>query len=279
MKPPKATTMPENESAKSGRVKVADAPNKRATGHPRNAETPPKRQSDPEIRLSQFSANPRNPRKITDEQLEALKKAMAAYGDLSGLVVNLNTGHLVGGHQRVKILGNLPVEILRRFPQPTPRGTVAEGVVLYRGERFVYREVKWDEATENAAMIAANKHGGDWDLPALSEILTELDGQGYELPLTGFSAKELEAMLTKMTPDTDAETTIAGEGDETIPAHIRMVQLFLTVETLPEFMEQVRVLGEDWEITNITDTVVKAVAECYGKRNGKATAQVAAHTE
>jgi hypothetical protein len=275
----KAPTMPENASADSGRVKVADAPNKRATRHPRNGETPPKPSADPEIRLSQFSANPRNPRKITDEQLEALKKAMAAYGDLSGLVVNLNTGHLVGGHQRVKILGNLPVEILRRFPKPTPRGTVAEGVVMYRGERFVYREVKWDEATENAAMIAANKHGGDWDLPALSEILTELDGQGYELPLTGFSAKELEAMLTKMTPDTDAETTIAGENDEVMPAHIRMVQLFLTVETLPTFMEQVRVLGEKWSITNITDTVVRAVEETFEHNHADPTTKVAAHSE
>ncbi len=275
----KTPTMPENASAVSGRVKVADTQSKRATRHPRNAETPPKGRSDPEIRLSQFSPNPQNPRKITDEQLEALKKAMAAYGDLSGLVVNLNTGHLVGGHQRVKILGNLPVEILKRYPNPTPRGTVAEGVVLYRGERFVYREVKWDENTENAAMVAANKHGGDWDLPALSEILTELDGAGYELPLTGFSAKELEAMLTKMTPDTDAETTIAGEDDDVMPAHIRMVQLFLTVETLPTFMEQVRVLGERWEITNITDTVIRAVEETFNHNNGHATTTLATNAK
>ena len=86
-------------------------------------------------------------------------------------------------------------------------------------------------------------------------------------------------MLTKMTPDTDDTTTIVGADGEVTPAHIRMVQLFLTVETLPTFMEQVRVLGEQWEITNITDTVIRAVEESFTKRNGKATTKVAAHAK
>jgi ParB-like chromosome segregation protein Spo0J len=259
---------PVDSSAKTGSVTVAEPQRKRAGGHPRASLTPLKAQSGPETRLGQFSANPRNPRKISDEQLEALKQAMRAYGDLSGLVVNLNTGHLVGGHQRVKILGNLPVEITRRFPKPTGRGTVAEGVVIYNGERFVYREVRWTEQQERAAMIAANKHGGDWDLPGLSEILMELDSEGYDLPLTGFSAKELEKMLTKMTPDTDGEGGLVDVPPEVLPAHVRMVQLFLTVDTLPRFMEQVQALGKTFKIANVTDTVVRAVDECYKVAHG-----------
>jgi hypothetical protein len=261
--------MPEVASETPNSPKVQPTPQKRGDGNPRGKEAQRRGGSNPEIRLSQFTPNPRNPRKITDEQLAALKKAMAEFGDLSGLVVNLTTGHMVGGHQRLKILGDAPVEVTRRFPKPTTRGTCAEGFVTYKGERFIYREVRWNEDTEKAAMIAANKHGGDWDLPGLSEILMELDAEGFELPLTGFSAKELEQMLTKMTPDTD-EQNIPAASDDVLPAHIRMVQLFLTVETLPRFMEQVQALGKVYEITNVTDTVVKAVAECYDTRNANA---------
>jgi hypothetical protein len=175
---------------------------------------------------------------------------------------------MVGGHQRVKILGDAPIEITRRFPKPTPRGTVAEGFVTYNGERFVYREVRWNDDTEKAAMIAANKHGGDWDLPGLSELLMELDGSGYELPLTGFTAKELEGMLTKLTPDTDAQVSQVDVDGELLPAHIRMVQLFLTVETLPSFMEHVQKLGETFGTGNVTDTVRKAVEDCYNSHHG-----------
>ena len=143
--------------------------NKRDTRKPRNGADPVKPKSEGKLSLGRFQPNPVNPRKITDEQLQALRKAMVEFGDLSGLVVNLTTGNYVGGHQRVKILGDLPVTVVQRFPKPTARGTVAEGYVTYNGERFVYREVKWDATKEKAALVAANKHGGDWDLPGLSE--------------------------------------------------------------------------------------------------------------
>ena len=84
--------------------------------------------------VSDFSPNPDNPRTITDERLEALRHAMTEFGDLSGLVVNLTTGRYVGGHQRVKILGDRPVTITKRYNKPTVRGTVAEGFVSYDGE-------------------------------------------------------------------------------------------------------------------------------------------------
>lgn len=300
-----AKTPPQRRKQK-GDANTQAAPTKRNQGHPGapagrpgSAQSPKTAKPGPpaatsernggapgapgaaEKRISDFTANPLNPRKITDEQLEALRAAMAAYGDLSGLVVNLTTGHMVGGHQRVKILGDAPVEILHRFAVPTARGTVAEGVVHYNDERFVYREVQWDEATEKAAMVAANKHGGDWDIPGLSAMLMDLDASGYDLGLTGFSAKELESMLTKLVPDTEVETALVGISGDVLPAHVRMVQLFLTVETLPQFMEKVRLLGERFELTNITDTIVQAVAMCHARFYGdtETAPQVATDTE
>lgn len=45
-----------------------------------------------------------NPRTITDEKLMMLGKAMQEFGDLSGIVFNIRTGQLIGGHQRIKHL-------------------------------------------------------------------------------------------------------------------------------------------------------------------------------
>lgn len=45
-----------------------------------------------------------NPRKISSQQLKRLKKSLNEFGDLSGFVVNVRTGNLIGGHQRLKCL-------------------------------------------------------------------------------------------------------------------------------------------------------------------------------
>jgi hypothetical protein len=211
------------------------------------------------------AANPRNPRTITPEQLKMLADSLKRFGDLSGLVYNTQTGHLVGGHQRVKLLGESPVTITERYKAPTPTGTLAEGYVTYEGERFVYRAVNWDTATEEAAMIAANKHGGDWDFPALSQLLVELDGSDFDLSLTGFSAAELEKMVKVFQPGETEESVepLTAEDMNLLPAHVRMVQLFLTVETLPAFMDKIRTLQSVYRCENITDTAVLCVEKCY----------------
>lgn len=148
------------------------------------------------MKLSDLSGNPRNPRKITDQKLEMLKKALAEFGDLSGIVFNRRTQQLVGGHQRLKALPR-DAELVREqeYAEPTRTGTVAEGYAVIDGERFKYREVDWDDTREKAANIAANKHGGEFDLPILSEWLLELDAMNIDMDLTGFDADELEDLM------------------------------------------------------------------------------------
>lgn len=180
----------------SGSVKTADRQSKRGTANPRASERASNDGSEPNLRLSSFSANPQNPRKISDQQLEALRLAMGEFGDLSGLVVNLTTGNMVGGHQRVKILGDAPITILHRYDKPTKQGTVADGWVNYNGEKFVYRAVRWNKVKEQAAMIAANKHGGEFDDELVKSLLAELSATGeIDMTLTGFAPDELEAMF------------------------------------------------------------------------------------
>ena len=56
------------------------------------------------LKLSDLQPAPRNPRTITDAALSGLTASLSEFGDLSGIVWNQTSGHLVCGHQRFKAL-------------------------------------------------------------------------------------------------------------------------------------------------------------------------------
>jgi hypothetical protein len=144
--------------------------------------------------LDTLASNPKNPRKEwrDDDQREAFRKSLKEFGDLSGIVFNTTSGHLVGGHKRLAEFkedsaATKSVELI--LPSADEAGTLAYGyVVLSTGTRFAYREVKWNDQKEKAAMIAANRWSAEWDFPALNEILTELSTEElpFDLEITGF---------------------------------------------------------------------------------------------
>jgi hypothetical protein len=96
--------------------------------------------------ISGLIAAPYNPRTITDEALAGLTYSLVEFGDLSGIVWNATTGHIVAGHQRLRALrerfGDLPLS--------------PDGLLLPTGSRFPVRVVEWDEGKEKAANVAAN---------------------------------------------------------------------------------------------------------------------------
>lgn len=53
--------------------------------------------------VGQLQPAPYNPRKISPEGLENLAASLREFGDLSGIVRNVRTDRLVGGHQRALI--------------------------------------------------------------------------------------------------------------------------------------------------------------------------------
>lgn len=142
---------------------------------------------------------PYNPRKISDWKLEALGKAMREFGDLSGVVLNTTTGRLVGGHQRIKQFD--PSWKIVKEPHQDGVGTIAQGYIETPFGRWTYREVKWDEPKEIAANIAANEHGGEFDIPGLVDLLTQLDTGDFDMSLMGFSPEELENLMTGSGPE------------------------------------------------------------------------------
>lgn len=136
---------------------------------------------------------PYNPRKITDEGLANLKKSMEEFGDLSAIVLNRRTGHLVGGHQRVKNLD--PTWEIQTSPVTDRVGTVAVGYVVTPNGPWNYREVDWPEEKEKAANISANKQRAEFDIPILKDLFSELDAANFDISLTGFSEAEMMEII------------------------------------------------------------------------------------
>jgi ParB-like chromosome segregation protein Spo0J len=172
--------------------------------------------------LKDLKANPKNPRTVSPQKLEMLKKSLAEFGDLGGIVFNTKTGFIVGGHQRAKMLNSASVvEITKKYSKPTSTGTTAEGYVIVGNERYSYREVKWEKAREQAANIAANKGAGEWDLSQLSEWMKELKSLKFDLDLTMYDENELTSLLQDIEKinsgsENDEWARMGGE-DEFIP--------------------------------------------------------------
>lgn len=161
--------------------------------------------------LFKLTPNPNNPRKITDEKRKMLKASMDAFGDLGGVVFNIRSQQLAGGHQRVVNIEEHDAAIItitQRYEIPTKTGTVAEGYIEHEGERYSYRAVDWDENTEKAANIAANKGAGTWHDELLGNWMKDLDASNFNLDLTLFDVDERKALLQdvdKLTQDGSGE--------------------------------------------------------------------------
>lgn len=149
-----------------------------------------------------------NPRTISKEALAALGRALREFGDLGGIVVNVRTGNLISGHQRIKNLEAAWPIIKQEIPDAT--GQVAAGYIETPWGRLAYREVDWPERKEKAANLAANKHRGDFDMTAVKAILAELDDGRFDLDLTGFLPDE---RFTLMGHDKDAR-----QDEDEVPA-------------------------------------------------------------
>lgn len=112
----------------------------------------------------------KNPRRITNRQLEDLESWLSELGDLSGVVHDLNSDEIIGGNQRSKVfdINNCEIVLTDTYTEPDAQGTVAHGYVVWNGAKYAYRQVRLDERQCEMANIVANKAGGAWDLDVLA---------------------------------------------------------------------------------------------------------------
>lgn len=135
----------------------------------------------PVTKINPAKYNPRIDLKPGDEEYDKLKRSIEQFGYVEPLVWNEQTGNLVGGHQRFKILmENDPKEI-------------------------DVSVVNLDDAKEKALNLALNKISGDWDEEKLQLLLSELHSSEIEMNLTGFSGDELEDILSSVPEDTQVD--------------------------------------------------------------------------
>ncbi len=115
--------------------------------------------------------NPRKDLKPGDPEYEKLKRSLLEFGYVEPVIWNQTTGHVVGGHQRLKVLIDTGV-------------TEVECVV-----------VEMDTEKEKALNIALNKISGEWDKDKLSLLISDLQLADFDVSLTGFDAPEIDALF------------------------------------------------------------------------------------
>lgn len=180
----------------------------------------------------------KNPRKITEKNYLALGKTLEEFGDLSGVVVNIRNSEVIGGNQRTAFFQehSKDVKIESTKQAVDSQGTVATGYIYFKGGKFSYREVDWDDEKEARANIIANKAGGFWDNDILAnefdeKLLLESGFQDFELgmfsPLTDDGT---ERDLDKNTLDETLNTYLDGS--------IKQVVLYFKKEDYDDVIER-----------------------------------------
>lgn len=115
--------------------------------------------------------NPRKDLKPGDPEYEKLKRSIEQFGYVEPVIWNKTTSHVVGGHQRLKVLLDMGI-------------TEVECVVI-----------EMNDEKEKALNIALNKISGDWDKDKLIVLIADLQGADFDVSLTGFEPAELDSLF------------------------------------------------------------------------------------
>ena len=132
-------------------------------------------QTLPASKLNAAKYNPRKDLKPGDAEFEKLRRSIEEFGYVEPVIWNERTGNIVGGHQRFKVLTALGY-------------TEVECVVL-----------DIDDHREKALNVALNKISGEFDIPLLTDLLRDLNEDGFDVSLTGFDAAEMEDLFKEKT--------------------------------------------------------------------------------
>lgn len=158
------------------------------------------------IKIDKLNPAPYNPRKDLkpgDPEYEKLKNSILTFGYVEPVLWNKRTGHIIGGHQRYKVL----VEM----------GKNEIDCVV----------VDMDIENEKALNIALNKVSGDWDKDKLMLLIADLQGTDFDVSLTGFDPAELDELFKDSLKDNIKEDDFDVDEELKKPAISKFGDLWL----------------------------------------------------
>jgi len=118
---------------------------------------------------------PYNPRKMEDAERKRLERGIKEFGLVDPIIARRSDGLVIGGHQRLASAIALGME---RVP-----------VVYLDG-------ITDDRAAALNILLNNPAVQGEFDMPKLTDILSELDAHGFDATLTGFDDDDLATILS-----------------------------------------------------------------------------------
>src|SRR5665811_2007790 len=128
-----------------------------------------------EVPIDELRPDPANPRRISDEELDALERSIRQFGFVQPVLARREDQTVIGGHQRL---------------------------VAARRLGLTSVPVTWlDVSVEQARLLglALNKISGSWDEQLLARLLADLQATpDLDLTLSGFGEDEIGDLLRKL---------------------------------------------------------------------------------
>ncbi len=146
-----------------------------------------------EVAIDLLRPDPANPRRITEEELDALERSLRQFGFVQPVLARRDDGIVIGGHQRLLAARRLGLSSV---------------------------PVIWlDLGPEQARLLglALNKISGSWDDALLARLLADLQATpDLDLTLSGFGEDEVKELLRSLEVREKRERTEAFDLEEAL---------------------------------------------------------------
>lgn len=195
---------------------------------------------------------------LPKESYERLRNHIAKDGFSEPITVWFFKGkyNVINGHQRLSTIRKMVEE---------------EGYKCPKIPVSLMEAKNWKEAKRK--ILSMTSQFGKFDKQGLFDFLKGSDILLEELSGDfDFAGFDTLGFMEEFFPQGKDENDMLGEAEEIqaegeqVGAHTKMVQLFMDLTTAAEFEKQIERLKEEYKTTNLTDTVLSAVKECYVKR-------------
>ena len=124
------------------------------------------------VPIDDLKADPANPRRISDAELEALTRSLHEFGFVAPVIARKEDHTVIGGHQRLLAARRLG---LKEVP-------------------VIYLDISKEKS--QLLNVALNKISGDFDQELLARLLADLGTTpDLDLTLSGFEEKEIKQLL------------------------------------------------------------------------------------